>query len=572
LGQKRKRKSADSGRFVFLWCVIVIALLIISGRLVQLQVVDAAVYAQLATEQRTRDIPLPAQRGAIFDREGEPLAVSVQAFSVFADPRAVEDASSTAQAIARVLGGDPAVYAERMQREGGFVYIARKVDVERAEALRELELAGVGFHRDSRRVYPHAEVACQVLGFVGVDDVGLAGLEKYYDDLLAGTPGRLIAERDPGGRPIPGAVISAEEPVDGEDITLTIDRDIQHQAQLALAQAVDRWDAKGGNVIVMDPDTGAILAMASYPFFDPNLFASADQAAFRNRAITDAYEPGSTLKSLTTAAVLEAGIFDPESMFDLPPTIQVGGRTIGEARPRGFMRASLTEIHARSSNVGTVMMGTELGSDALYESMQSFGLTQSTGIDFSGEAVGFLPRVSDWSASTLGTVSFGQGISVTPLQIARAFSAIASDGRLPNPHFRVDAKSASATRQVAISEQTAVTMREVMASVVTSGTGLSAAVQGYEVAGKTGTAQKVKVDGRGYEEGKYIASFGGFLPVDDPRLVILVNIDEPSGAIFGGTVAAPTFAQIASFAVSHLRIPPSATRSDDGTATIPADR
>ena len=569
MGQKRKRKSADRGRFVFLWCVILIALLIISGRLVQLQVVDAAAYAELATEQRRRDVPLPPRRGTIFDREGEPLAVSVQAFSVFADPRAVEDASSTAEALARVLGGDPSAYGERLVRDGGFVYIARKVDVERVEALRELELAGVGFHQDSRRVYPLGNVACQVLGFVGVDDIGLAGLEKYYDELLAGTPGRLIAERDPRGRPIPGAVVSAEEPIDGEDVTLTIDRDIQHQAQLALGQAVDKWNAKGGNVIVMDPDTGAILAMASYPFFDPNAFSSADQTAFRNRAITDAYEPGSTLKSLTTAAVLEAGIFNPGSMFDLPPTIQVGGRTIGEARPRGFIRASLTEIHAKSSNVGTVMMGTKLGPDALYEHMLGFGLTKSTGIDFSGEAVGFLPRVSDWSVSTLGTVSFGQGISVTPLQIARAFSAIASDGRLPNPHFRVDAKSAAAQRQVAISEETAATMRHVMASVVTSGTGSLAAVPGYAVAGKTGTAQKVKVDGGGYDKGKYVASFGGFLPVNDPQLVILVNIDEPTGAIFGGTVAAPAFAQIARFAVSHLRIPPSGTTSDDVTATIP---
>jgi len=577
LGERRKKRGktgAGSGRFVFLGVAITLALLAITGRLIELHVIDAPAYARLAEEQRTRDMELSPRRGTIFDREGEPLAISVEARSIYATPKFVKDPAATAQSLSAVLGGDTSTYEEKLRRDAGFVYIARKVDIERANALKELDLAGIGFLDDSRRVYPFGDLAGQVLGFVGIDNIGLTGIEKYYDNVLSGTPGRVIAERDPSGRPIPGGVMYAQMPVDGSDITLTIDKDIQHTVQTVLAETVKSSGAVGGNVVVMDPKDGSIYAMASYPGFDPNNFMSADQSAFRNRAITDVYEPGSTLKALTVAAVIDKGLFTPESVFDLPASIQLGGRTIGEARRREFVQINLTEILAVSSNVGTVKLGMAMGPENIYEYFDRFGLNEVPGVDFPGQARGVLRPVEQWSASTIGTVTYGQGVSLTPLQLARAMCAIANGGELPTPHLSSPAEGAddpTRSRTRVISQATSATMREMLSSAVASGTGSAAAVPGYSVAGKTGTALKVKEDGTGYAQGKYIASFAGFLPADDPQVLILVNIDEPAREAYGGVLAAPAFRRIAEFIVSHLGISPQADGSIDDTATTGAD-
>lgn len=574
MGERRKKRAkstSGSGRFIFLWVAITLALLAISARLVELHIIEAPAFAQLAEEQRTRDLELLPRRGTIFDREGEPLAISVEARSIYASPRSVKDPAVTAKSLSTILGGDAAEFEERLRRDAGFVYIARKVDIERANALKELDLAGIGFLDDSRRVYPFGELAGQVLGFVGVDNIGLTAIEKQYDDVLAGTPGRIIAERDPSGRPIPGGVRHTELPVDGEDIQLTIDKDIQHRAQMVLAETVKASGAIGGNVIVMNASDGSIYAMASYPGFDPNNFQTADQSAFRNRAVTDVYEPGSTLKALTVAAAIDRELFTPESVFDLPATIQIGGRTIGEARRKEFARLSLTEILAVSSNVGSVKLGMAMGPETLYDYFDRFGLNEAPGIDFPGQSRGVLLPVDQWSASTIGTLTYGQGISLTPLQLARAMCAIANGGTLPTPHLLTSAEGAKATRPRVISESTSAAMREMLVSAVTSGTGSAAAMPGYSVAGKTGTALKIKEDGSGYAEGKYIASFAGFLPAGDPQVVILVNIDEPSGNAFGGVVAAPAFRRIAEFVVSHMGISPQPERQIDDTTTVGAD-
>lgn len=574
MGERRKKRAkstSGSGRFIFLWVAITLALLAISARLVELHIIEAPAFAQLAEEQRTRDLELLPRRGTIFDREGEPLAISVEARSIYASPRSVKDPAVTAKSLSTILGGDAAEFEERLRRDAGFVYIARKVDIERANALKELDLAGIGFLDDSRRVYPFGELAGQVLGFVGVDNIGLTAIEKQYDDVLAGTPGRIIAERDPSGRPIPGGVRHTELPVDGEDIQLTIDKDIQHRAQMVLAETVKSSGAIGGNVIVMNASDGSIYAMASYPGFDPNNFQTADQSAFRNRAVTDVYEPGSTLKALTVAAAIDRELFTPESVFDLPATIQIGGRTIGEARRKEFARLSLTEILAVSSNVGSVKLGMAMGPETLYDYFDRFGLNEAPGIDFPGQSRGVLLPVDQWSASTIGTLTYGQGISLTPLQLARAMCAIANGGTLPTPHLLTSAEGAKATRPRVISESTSAAMREMLVSAVTSGTGSAAAMPGYSVAGKTGTALKIKEDGSGYAEGKYIASFAGFLPAGDPQVVILVNIDEPSGNAFGGVVAAPAFRRIAEFVVSHMGISPQPERQIDDTTTVGAD-
>jgi cell division protein FtsI (penicillin-binding protein 3) len=324
----------------------------------------------------------------------------------------------------------------------------------------------------------------------------------------------------------------------------------------------------------MDPDTGALLAAASAPAFDPNTYSTADAKARRLSALADTYEPGSTIKSLTAAAVIEEKLFTPDSMFQLPSTLKVGGRTIKESHSRAPVTWSLTQIVTNSSNVGAVKLGMALGEQRLYDYFAAFGLTEKTGVDFPGEAVGWLPPPSQWSASSIGNIPFGQGVSVTPLQLLRANAAIANGGELVTPHFLAslpDSPEQAVTwpKKRVISADTAEQMRRVMKAVVEEGTGDAARVEGYAVAGKTGTAQKARTDGRGYAQGKYVGSFCGFLPADDPAVIILVSLDEPSKAIYGGTVAAPTFARLGAYCMRHLKIPPvvAGTQASDAPVT-----
>jgi cell division protein FtsI (penicillin-binding protein 3) len=541
------------------------ALLVAVGtRLVWIQVVQAADLRKTAEKQRTRDIVLPARRGSIFDREGVPLAVTSDAKTVYAVPTQVKDATATASAVARTLGGQSKDYLARLHRGGSFVYLARKVGLTRAAELQKLKIDGIGMIDDALRTYPGANLACQILGFVGVDDTGLAGIEKQYDSTLAGTPGRIVAERDTQGRIIPGGIIKAQDPVDGQDVYLTIDKDIQFKAQTELAAAVKKFGAKGGSVVVMDPRSGEILAMTSTPFFNPNKYSTAKFDAMRNKAITDAYEPGSTIKSVTAASAIDAGLFTPSSMFRLPPTLRVGDRTIHEAHVRGTVNYSLSQIVTHSSNIGAVKIGQALGKRRLADYFTKFGLSRKTGVDFPGEASGWMPPPSTWSLSTMGNLPFGQGLSVTPLQLARSLAAIANGGTLVTPHFLYRQGSAPATfpadPEPVISRAAATQATRMLTDVVREGTGMEAAVSGYQVAGKTGTAQKPRVGGVGYMSGGvYVASFAGYLPAGDPKILIVVTIDSPSRGLYGGTVAAPAFSHIASFCVAHLRIPPAAS-------------
>ncbi len=569
-----RKRSTERHRLVLGALLLLLAAIVV--RVGYLQIHMAPAYAERAETQRTRELELAPKRGSILDRSGDPLAVSIEARTVYATPRLVQDATSTAEALSSVLGGDSSDYAERLQRDSGFVYIGRKVDMERAGALESLKLSGIGMLKDSRRTYPCGELASQLLGFVGIDDEGLAGLEKHYDHVLRGEAGYVLAERDPFGRVLPGGVVHAEEPVHGHDVVLTIDKDIQYAAQLHLQAAVDTWQAKSASIVVMDPRSGEVYAIASVPGFNPNNYGDSDEASRRNRAITDVYEPGSTVKSLTAAAVIDAGLHGPDDVFTLPPTISVGGRTIKEAHPRPTAEWTLGEIVMNSSNVGTVLLGQALGPERLYEYFSRFGLTERTGIDFPGEALGYLPPVDQWSGSSIGNIPFGQGVSMTPLQLARAMCAIANGGYLPSPHFilgvpqREDIEFSWPVER-AISEEAAAATRDIMVASVTDGTGGAAAVPGYAVAGKTGTAQKARTDGRGYAQGAYISSFAGFLPAEDPQLLIVVTVDEPKGAIYGGVVAAPVFREVASFAVAHLKIPPSSVRESSVIETVTPD-
>jgi cell division protein FtsI (penicillin-binding protein 3) len=368
------------------------------------------------------------------------------------------------------------------------------------------------------------------------------------------------------------------DPVHGAGIVLTIDSDIQYRAQLELAKAVKKWHAKGGSVVVMDPRDGSILAMTSTPYFDPNKFSEAEASAVRNKAACDTYEPGSTIKSLTAAAVIDKDLYTPKSKFVLPPTLQVGGRTIHESHPRGTVTWTLTDIVTNSSNIGAVKLGQALGPKGLYRAFDGFGLTERSGLDFPGDACGWMPPPKAWSASTIGNIPFGQGVSVTPLQLARAMAAIANGGEMPTPHLLQEVPDRNDVlpqwpMKRAIKAKTASTTTKMLEAVVSEGTGSGAKIEGYTVAGKTGTAQKARADGRGYAGGKYVGSFIGYLPAEDPQVLVCVTIDEPSSAIYGGVVAAPTFAAVAEFAVSHLGIlPPEPRSSRSGDATVTADQ
>ncbi len=560
-------RRAPTDRFSALFFLLAALLIVVSGRLLWLQGITAPAYAKMAAAQRLRDIRIAPKRGVIYDREGEPLAISVDAKTVYAVPGAVKDATATATAVAGVLGGAPADYVKALTRKSSFAYVARKVDLERAKRLEDQRLAGIGFLDDSRRMYPGGDLACQVLGFVGVDDRGLAGLETYYDRILGGTPGRVLAERDPYGRIIPGGVMSTVDAVEGSDIILTIDKDIQYQAQLELASTVATSGAKGGSIVILDPRNGEIYAMASWPSFNPNYFRAAkDPQTFLNKAVTQPYEPGSTIKPFTAAGVLDRHLLTPDSRFDLPSKIRVGDRVIGEAHDRPSVNYSLTEIIANSSNVGAIKLGQRLGKRGIFDYFTRFGFLGKTGVDYPGETRGYTPKPESWSASSIGNIPFGQGMTATPLQLARAYAAFADGGDLVTPHFLLqvpgETRGSVWPKRRAVTPLTAKLMAGILTQVVTSGTGRAAAVQGYAVAGKTGTAQKAK-NGT-YKDGGFVASFAGFLPVGDPRVLILVVIDEPANGHYGGSIAAPVVSRLGQFCVTHLRIPPAAPAT--GTA------
>lgn len=503
-----------------------------------------------------RSITLAPQRGVIFDREGEALAMSEDVLTIYATPYFVNNPGRVAARLSPLLRMKRPELLRRLTRPGGFSYIARKVPMPLARKIRAMNIPGLGFAPDTLRRYPNGPVASQVLGFVGLDNKALAGLELYYDKTLSGRPGRLVAEQDPTGRPIPGSTIDQADPVNGEDLQLTIDRHIQYQAEVELNAAVQKWGAAGGTVIVMNPTNGELLAVANSPSFDPNLFSKAATESLRNRAVTDAYEPGSTMKMVTAAAALQDGLVTPRTSFFLESTIRVADRTIHEAHDRDARDFTVTDIVTHSSNIGAVTLGLKLGKVRLYRHIEAFGLTKRTGVDFGGESAGVIPAPKDWSPSTIGNVPFGQGIAATPLQMAQAMAVIANGGVRRRPHLLLsrsvpDAATPGFPAKRVIAKRVAIQMRNILRQVVANGTGKEAAVRGFSVGGKTGTAQKPP-----YGSGKYLASFIGFAPVPNPRLVVLVAIDEPTCGIYGGSVAAPTFSKVTEYALKHLRIPP----------------
>ncbi len=537
-------------------------------RAMWLQGVRAASLSRLGDTQHREEVTLPAGRGTIFDRMGVRLALGVQATTVYADPRQIRNPRAVAAAAARTLGLDPAtLYPRLANRSLGFVYVERQADPAQAAALAKLKLPGLGFYPEERRAYPQGSVAAQVLGYVGVDDKGLAGLEFSLDRDLAGKAGHETIVKDPAGRAI--SVVSDRPEIPGRDVTLTIDHTIQANAEEVLRQAVRKWGAKDATATVLDPRTGEILAMAVEPGYDANAFPSASPDLQRDRTVTDTYEPGSTFKLVTVAAALSDHLVSPSTAFTLPYSIQVADRVIHDAEPRGTVRYSVAQILAHSSNVGAITLAEMLGRDRLSRWISRFGFGRKTGVDFPGESPGIVLPVAKWSGSTIGNVPIGQGIAVTPVQMASAYAAVANRGVWVQPHLvsRIGGSPVSVpSRHRIVSPRISNELMTMLEDVVAEGTGTYAAIPGYVVAGKTGTAQKPDGHG-GYSTDKYVASFVGIVPATRPRLVVLVTVDEPHGAIFGGVVAAPIFQQIASFDLRYLEIPPDGPTVSANTTT-----
>jgi cell division protein FtsI (penicillin-binding protein 3) len=550
-------------RLVALLTVIVLAFGAIFVRLTVLQVSQAASFRDRALDQRVRTVALPATRGQILDRQGEPLAISLDARDVYADPRYVEDPWATATALAPLLDTEVGPLVQLLTEDTTFVYLARQVDLDVADRIGRLGLAGVGFLETTRRYYPAGSLGAQVLGFVGIDGEGLSGLELKYEELLAGQDGERTQEIDPHGKPILGGIDLERAPVPGSTVVTTIDRDFQYQAEQALLEAVRSNGARGGTVIVMDPQNGDILAMASYPWFDPNRFEDARPGTYRNRAVTDAFEPGSTNKVITATAAVDRGAIALDHVLAVPWEMRVGEYTIHDSHPHGVQRMTLGDIIAESSNIGTVMVARRVGESAIASYLSRFGLGRPTGVAFPGESPGILPPLYEWTDTSLATIAYGQGIAATPLQMTSVYATIANGGRWVQPRLVLGTRTASgglelapepSTRRV-VSADTALTVTRMLAHAVNEGTGSNATIPGYEVAGKTGTARIPIPGGGGYYEGQYIASFIGFLPASDPQVVIAAILDRPVTE-YGGIAAAPLFQQIARYAITRLSIEP----------------
>jgi len=505
-------------------------------------------------------VTIPAGRGTIFDRTGVQLAIGEQTTTVYADPRQVRAPRAVAVAAHELLGVDPNVlYPQLLDRKKGFVYVQRFADPAQAAKLAKRGYAGLGFYPEEKRSYPQRTVGAQVIGYAGVDNKGLAGVEVAQDRVLSGKPGKQTIIRDPFGRAID--VISSTAERQGRDVYLTLDHTIQAQAEQVMRSTVARWHARGACAIVLDPATGDVYAMAQAPGYDANDANRVPQALQRNRAVTDTYEPGSTFKLVTVTAALSENLVTPSTPFTLPYTIQVADRVIHDAEERGTETLTVAQILSRSSNVGAITLARQLGQERLARWIDRFGFGRQTGIDFPGESGGLVLPVEKWSGSTIGNVPIGQGIAVTPIQMAAVYAAVANGGEWVRPHLVervVGRRRPVVERRRIMTPAVNAEVKAMLADVVLEGgTGTLAAIPGYSVAGKTGTAQKP--DGRGgYSASQYVASFVGMVPASKPRLVVLVMVDEPHGAIFGGVVAAPAFADIAKFDLQYLEVPPDA--------------
>jgi cell division protein FtsI (penicillin-binding protein 3) len=573
-----RRFSPSHLRLAALGVGLVLAWVAMGGRLYQVQVVDAAELADLGLEQRLTTRELAPQRGNIFDRNGDPMAMTVEAESLFVVPQEVTEPVFVAQQVGGLLGLDQGTVLDELRSDKTFVYLKRQVELDLASQVTSLELAGVYSHDEAKRVYPTNTIASHVVGFVDIDGVGKEGLEYEFNDSLRGIPGEVMFERAPDGTPIPWARSETTPAVAGSDLVTTIDLPIQYAAERACVDTLQETGAEGCWIVALEVETGEVLAMAGAPEFDPATRQGADGQPFSNFIVRGTYEPGSTQKLISVAGAIEEGVVSPETVIDevgdfieLRPQacVRIDDDIFGCYRdfdPHAVEDMTVADIFRSSSNVGTIRIAQLLPSGTIPEYMERFGLGQQTGIDYSGEAAGLIGMDASCEVCPL-SAAIGYGIAVTPMQMAAAYAAVANDGLWVQPHLVASHGEADgsvvpvepATHQV-VSADTAWVMRHLLAGVVESGTGHRAQVPGYRVGGKTGTANKLGEDGR-YTD-LTIASFVGMAPIDDPKVVVAVVVDNPSFEYrTGGLAAAPAFSAVMEQALHRLAVTPD---GDDG--------
>jgi cell division protein FtsI (penicillin-binding protein 3) len=540
-------------RIGLLFAVFVLLLAAISLRAAWLATVRAGSLKERAVTQQVEDLKVTAHRGTISDRHGVELAVGEDAVSVFANPFLVKNPVSAAAKLAPILGEpEGEVLSALADRKKGFIYLRRKMDAGVAEEISKLKLEGVGSVGEPRRIYPQGALAGQLLGTVGTDNTGLSGLEQQYEEELHGSDGHRRLVKDAKGDPI--SIVETDRAKPGKDIRLTIDAALQERVEAVMEQVGRDHSPRVATAVVMDPRNGQVLALSNWPRMDPNNIGGAPAYARMNRAVAASYEPGSTFKAFTVAGALEDGVVQPDSHFHLPTILKVADREIEDAEARGPVDLSVAQILAQSSNVGAATIGLEMGKRRFARWVRRFGFGRPTGVGLPGEAPGIVLTPDRYSGSTLGNMAMGQGLAVTPLQMAAGFSAIGNGGILHQPHVILD--QGDSGRRV-ISRHTSSEVAGMLEGVLgAGGTAEGVEVPGYQLAGKTGTAEKPDPKNGGYSKFKFFSSFIGFAPARNPRLMVAVMVDEPKGEYYGGKVAAPAFEQILQFALPYLRIPP----------------
>lgn len=562
----KTRPDTSHRRVLFIVCVLVIWMFGIAGRLVYLQTVR---HDEMRKEARAQQLHLDpnsngSMRGRLLDREGRELALSIETDSCFAVPYEIENIAETSNRLATAVGIDATELARRINEadkaKAKFIWLARRLDEAHAKEIQDLNLKGIHMRKEPKRFYPNGSLAAHVLGFVGIDEVGLSGMEQFHNERIRGESGKVFVEKDAHGL----SYESIEEPSRaGQTVVLTIDQMIQYRTEQALVAAVDRTHARSGTVIVLEPRTGEILALANAPTFDPNDAGEATKQSRVNGALEIVYEPGSTFKIVAFSAAIEEGLVKPGDHIDCQMgSITVAGRLVHDHHSFGSL--SIADALAKSSNVAAIRLGLRVGDDRMYDYMKRFGFGSRTGIELPGETAGILRPVSRWSPSSMGSLAIGQEIGVTPLQMVTAFGALANDGVRIAPHLVREIRgsdgsivySATPRQSQVVSAATAKALRGMLEGVTLHGTAKQAQLEGYTAAGKTGTAQKIDPKTRTYSTTKHVASFVGFAPVENPAVVIIVVLDEPAGSYHGGDIAAPVFREIAEQILPGLNIAP----------------
>jgi len=566
VAQSKSRPDVALGRALLVAAFIGFWMLIVVARLVHLQFSQHEMLADRAKQQQQNALETNAPRGELLDRQGKQLARSVNTVSLFLDPEGLDAASleCTASELSRNLGFNyPDLlkdFRDAQAKNKRFVWIARRLEAEQAEKVTSLGLPGLHYELEPKRYYPNGQLAAHVLGYVGLDGKGLGGVEQFYNSKISGEDGRLFLERDAKGDAYESYEIASKP---GQTVVLTIDQTIQHYAEQALSGAIQRSRAKSGTVIVLDPKSGEILALANAPTFDPNNVAATKAETRSNWALQNIYEPGSTFKVVAFSAALEKNLVKPEDRIDCQMgAITVAGRVVHDHHPFGSL--TIAEALEKSSNVAAIKLGLRVGDATMYDYIRRFGFGSKTGIELPGETVGIVRKVERWQPSSIGSIAIGQEVGVTPVQMVAAFGALANNGVRIAPHLIREVRNAEGAvvyraqpeQRRVVSQQTATALRGMLEGVTLTGTAKKAQLDGYSAAGKTGTAQKIDPRTKAYSSTKFVGSFVGFAPLSDPRVVIIVVIDEPAGAYHGGDVAAPVFREVAELILPGLNVEP----------------